>query len=342
MTDSTAVRSAIDYAVDPTWPRDLPDGWILGQVGSVSVDAEDNVLILNRGDITDEEAESGESAPPVVVFDKAGAVIKSWGDPRVLPERLHGSFVDGDKSVWVTGMSDGIIQKYSWEGELLLQIGERGVFDTSDGTIDGISLNEGRAQFFKPAGVEVDPATGEVFVADGYGNRRVAVFSAEGGFLRQWGRQGSEAEARSGEPATFSKVVHCVKISNEGLVYVCDRQGNRIQVFERDGRFVRNIWVRPEGRRATGVPDHRGTAWWVDFSPDAAQEQLYVMDGRNEQVHVLDHASGAILGSFGRPGHQMGAFTHGHTLAVDSEGSVYVGETNTGRRIQKFRPRTTE
>ena len=341
MTDSTVIRPEVDYAVDPTWPQDLPEGWILGQVGSVFVDAEDNVLILNRGDITEEEAESGESAPPVVVFDKAGAVIKSWGDPTVLPERLHGSFVDTDQSVWVTGMSDGIIQKYSWEGELLLQIGDRGVFDTSDGTIEGTSLNEGRTQFFKPAGVEVDPATGEVFVADGYGNRRVAVFSAEGEFIRQWGRQGSESEARSGEPGTFSKVVHCVKISNEGLVYVGDRQGNRIQVFERDGGFVRNIWVRPEGRQATGVPDHRGTAWWVDFSPDAEQELLYVMDGRNEQVHILDHASGAILNSFGRPGHQLGAFTHGHTLAVDSESSVYVGETNTGRRIQKFRPRTT-
>jgi hypothetical protein len=336
-TAGSGPPDAFRYVPDPTWPRELPEGWVLAQIGSVFVDEDDNVLCLNRRNITEEEAETGVNAPPVIVFDAAGDVVHSWGDPAILPERLHGSFVDADRNVWITGMSDGIIQKYSWEGELLLQIGVRGVFDTSDGTIDGQSLNTGRSQFFKPAGVAVDPDTGEVFVADGYGNRRVAVFDPEGRFLRQWGRQGTDGEARAGEPAVFAKVVHGVAISNDGLVYVSDRQGNRIQVFQRDGSFVRNIWVRPEGRHATEVPDHRGTAWWVDFSPDPGQRLLYVMDGRNEQVHVLDHETGALLHSFGRPGHQVGAFTHGHTLAVDSRANVYVGETNTGRRIQKFR-----
>ena len=134
-------------------------------------------------------------------------------------------------------------------------------------------------------------------------------------------------------PGVFAEVVHCIAISNAGLVYVCDRQGNRVQVFEQGGHFVRNIWIPNSGK----LPDKRGTAWWVAFSPDPEQKYMYVMNGRNEQVHILDHASGKILSSFGRPGHQLGNFTHGHTIAVDSKGSIYVAETDWGRRIQKFK-----
>ncbi len=124
-------------------------------------------------------------------------------------------------------------------------------------------------------------------------------------------------------------------VSNAGLVYVCDRQGNRIQVFDRLGNFQRNIWIAPSG--PVPLPDARGMAWWVGFSPDREQQYMYVMDGKFERVLILDHASGKILGSFGRPGHQLGNFTHGHTLAVDSRGAIYVAETNWGRRVQKFR-----
>lgn len=322
------------YELDATWPAELPDGWVLGQIGSVCVDADDHVVALNRMDITDEQAETSISAPPVLVFDRDGALVSSWGDPEVLPRKLHGSFVDHERNVWITGMADGIVQKYDWEGRLLLQIGERGRCDSSDGTIDGAPLNAGRSQFFKPSAVAVDPENGEVYVADGYGNRRVVVLDHEGRYLRQWGRQGTTAEADAGAPGTFMKVVHGVALSAAGHVYVCDRQGDRVQVFERDGTFVRNIWVRTGTPR---LPDPRGTAWWLAFSPDPGQQHLYIMNGRNEQVHVLDHASGDIVTSFGRPGHMLGAFTHGHTLAVDSERSVYVGETNHGRRIQKFR-----
>lgn len=322
------------YTVDPAWPMELPDGWVLGQVGSVCLDSADNVLILNRQDITDEEAETGTNAPPVIVFDSRGEVIHTWGDPQLLPTKLHGSYIDHDHCVWVTGMHDGIIQKYDWEGQLLLQVGTKGVFDTSDGTMGGDALNSGVDQFFKPSGVVVDAETGEVYISDGYGNRRVVVLDERGLFRRQWGRQATHTEANAGAPGVFAQVVHGIALSNDRLVYVCDRQGDRVQVFERDGKFVRNIWVR------TGtdeLPDPRGTAWWVAFSPDDDQRFLYVMDGRNEKVHVLDHRSGEFLTSFGRPGHQLGAFTHGHTVAVDSEGSAYVAETDTGRRVQKFR-----
>jgi DNA-binding beta-propeller fold protein YncE len=322
------------YEFDPTWPRELPDGWVMGQIGSVCTDTAGHVLALDRMNLTDEEAETGRSAPPVLVFDTDGTLVRSWGDPDVVPFMLHGSFIDHERNVWLTGMHDGIVQKYTWDGELLLQIGDRGQVDSSDGTQRGAPLNSSRTRFFNPAAVAIDPETGDIYVADGYGNRRVVVLDREGTFLRQWGRQGTKAEAEAGTAGTFMQVVHGIAISRAGLVYVCDRQGDRIQVFERDGTFVRNIWVRTG---TAELPDPRGTAWWTGFSPDEDQTYLFVMDGRNEQVHVLDHSSGRIVGSFGRPGHMAGAFTHGHSLAVDADWNVYVGETHTGRRIQRFR-----
>lgn len=129
--------------------------------------------------------------------------------------------------------------------------------------------------------------------------------------------------------------MHCVLIGNDGLVYVCDRQGDRVQVFDKMGNFQRNIWIR------TGtptLPDARGTAWWAAFSRDPQQKYMYVMNGRNETVHILEHESGKILASFGRPGHQLGSFIHGHTLAVDSHGNIYVAETDWRRRVQRFTP----
>ena len=188
---------------------------------------------------------------------------------------------------------------------------------------------------YNPAGIIVDPTNGDIYVADGYGNRRVAVFDKTGKFIRQWGRQATTEETQAGAPGVFSQVVHCINMSNAGLIYVCDRQGDRIEVFDKAGNFKRNIMIK------TGtptVPDPRGTAWWVEFSRDPQQKYLYVMNGRNETVHVLDHESGKILSTFGRPGHQVGNFNHGHTMAVDSKGNLYVAETNWGRRVQRFKP----
>jgi DNA-binding beta-propeller fold protein YncE len=330
-----APAAAPRLEIDPWWPKPLPEGWITGRLGGVCVDSHDHVIVTNRRDITDEEAETSKQAPSVLIFDQAGNLASSFsGDWDELPGTIHGCYADQDDNIWITGHRDGIVQKYSHDGKLLLQIGKRGVVDTSDGTQKGKSLNASRTGFFNPAGVVVDPTNGDVYVADGYGNRRVVVFDKSGKFLRQWGHQATPEETQRGEPAAFAEVVHCIAMSNAGLIYACDRQGDRVQVFDKMGTFKRNIWIR------TGtptLPDDRGTAWWVDFSHDAAQQYLYVMNGRNEQVHVLDHASGKILTTFGRPGHQLGNFTHGHTLAVDSKGDVYVAETDTGRRIQKFR-----
>jgi DNA-binding beta-propeller fold protein YncE len=269
-----------------------------------------------------------------MIFDLAGNLIGSWGDWDLLPSTPHSCAVDRDNNIWITANGDGMVQKYTYDGKLLVQIGTKGQFDTVDGTRKSKNLNAGKDRLNKPAGIACDTQNGDVYFADGYGNRRVVVFDTNGKFLRQWGRQATPEEMEAGVGGAFAEVVHSVAISNAGLVYVGDRQGDRVQVFDKMGNFKRNIWVR------TGtptLPDKRGTAWWTAFSPDREQKYLYVMNGRNEQVHVLDHASGNILSSFGRPGHQLGSFTHGHSLAVDSKGDLYVAETNWGRRVHKFR-----
>jgi len=322
------------FKVDPAWPKPLPEGWIFARLGGVCVDAHDHIAVVDRRDITAEEAETSRAAPPITLFDAAGNVIASFGDPNVVPQSIHGCIFDRENNVWVGGNGDGIIQKYSHDGKLLLQVGKRGLFDTSDGTRKGKPHNASHEQFFLPAGVAIDPANGDIYVADGYGNRRVAVFDKTGKFLRQWGRQATQEETQAGAPGAFSQLVHCIAMGNNGLLYVCDRQGDRVQVFDKAGKFQRNIWIR------TGtptLPDPRGTVWWVAFSRDPEQKFLYVMNGRNEQVHILDHASGRILASFGRPGHQIGNFIHGHAIALDSKGNLYVAETDWGRRVQRFK-----
>jgi DNA-binding beta-propeller fold protein YncE len=328
-------QDAPKFAVDPTWPKDLPKGWITGQLGGVCVDGRDNVYVVNRRNITDEEKQTSISAPSIIKFNATGDVAAAWGDDKTVPGSIHGCVVDSANNIYVGGNGDGIVQKYDENGQLLLQIGTRGKFDTADGTLKGAVLNSAKSQLNMPSGIAIDPANGDIYVSDGYGNRRVVVFDKTGAFLRQWGRQATDDETRARTPGVFAEVVHCIMLSNAGLLYVCDRQGDRVEVFQKDGTFVRNIDIP----NATGsLPDKRGTAWWVGFSPDREQKYLYMMDGGTEQVHVLDHANGKILSSFGRPGHQIGNFTHGHTLAVDSKGNIYIAETDWGRRIQKFKP----
>ena len=328
-------QNAPKFEVDPSWPKLLPEGWITGQLGGVCADSHDHIVVVNRRDITDEEAETAKQAPPIIMFDAAGAVVRSWGDLDVVPTTIHGCAFDKDDNVWVGGNGDAIIQKYTHDGKFLLQIGTKGKFDTSDGTAKGKSLNSAKDRLFTPSGIAIDPGNGDIYVSDGYGNRRVAVFDKTGAFLRQWGRQATKEETQEGVPGVFAQIVHCINLGNDGLVYVCDRQGDRIQVFDKMGNFKRSIWLR------TGtptLPDPRGTVWWVEFSRDPQQKYMYVMDGRSEMVRVLDHESGKVLSSFGRPGHQVGNFNHGHTMAVDSKGNIYIAETNWGRRVQRFRP----
>jgi hypothetical protein len=324
------------FEVDATWPKPLPEEWIFGELGGVCVDSHDHIAVVDRRNITDEERQTNVPGPTFVMFDREGNVVHSWGDPEVVPTDVHACSFDQDDNLWVAGNEDAIVQGYSHEGELLLQIGTKGQFDSHDGTMRGRYTNQSRDRLFTPAQAVVDPDTGEIFIADGYGNKRVVVFDSEGNYLRQWGRQTTPEERAAPPPGTFYDTVHCIDMSNEGLVYVCDRQGNRIQVFDKMGNHVRDIAVPRTDGFVEPEPIDRGTAWSFAFSPDDAQRYLYVMNGGEEQVHVVDHASGRTLSTFGRAGHLLGNFTHGHMIAADSSGNLYVAETNVGRRVQRF------
>lgn len=321
------------FEVDTSWPQSLPAGWIFAQIGGVCVDSHDHIAIVDRNNITDEEKQTNVPVPTFVMFDMAGEVVHSWGDPEVVPTDVHGCSFDADDNLWVGGNGDSIVQGYSHEGELLLQIGTKHLFDTTDGTEEGQFTNMSQDRLYTPSGVVVEDD--EVFISDGYGNKRVVVFDTDGNYLRQWGKLATDEERANKTPGTFANVVHCIALSNEGLVYVCDRQGSRVQVFDKQGNHVRDIHV---ARTDDYIEDpvRRGTAWWVAFSPDEEQQYLYVMNGAEEKVHILDHATGESLATFGRPGHMPGDFTHGHTIATDSAGSLYVAETNFGRRVQRF------
>ncbi len=337
------------YEVDPSWPRPLPNKWVTGAVTGVCTDAQDHVFIVNRGNLTENELDSGRQAPPVIEFDPQGNVANSWGNRETLPEGLHGCFVDYQGNVWLAGSDDTFVQKYSHDGsKLLLQIGQKGVADSSDGTMQGIALNSSHTGFYRPSAITVDPSNGDVYVADGEepgSNHRVAVFDRNGRFLRQWVLHRTKAEMEAGEGDEFMQVPHCVAIGNDGLVYVCDRRGDRVQVFDKMGTFQKEILVPYEKRSQNGprlghVPRAWGTVEWLGFSADRMNRFMYVVNEDNEQVDTLDRSTGKVLSTFGRAGHQVGGFTFAHTLAVDSKNNVYVGEAGAeeaGNRVQKFK-----
>jgi DNA-binding beta-propeller fold protein YncE len=331
------------FEVDPYWPKPLPDRWVLGQVGGVCVDAQDHVFIVTRGILVPKEENLATPAPPVIEFDPEGTVVNSWGNRQAMPKELHGCSVDSHGNVWIAGDHDGIVQEYTHDGsKLLLQIGTRGMFDSADGTDSKVTLvsamNASHVLLNAPTAVAVDPTNGDVYISDGYGNRRVVVFDREGHYLRQWGRQGTLAEVDAGVGGVFLKVVHCVVMSNDGLVYVCDRLGNRVEVFDKMGNFKMNIVV--ESKTARRANYAVGTACWIAFSADPAQRFAYVGNCSDDDIRILDRATGQALSSFGRPGNQVGELMDPHSLAVDSKGNLIVGEVPFGGRLTMFRLRS--
>jgi len=326
------------YRVDRFWPKlPLPNKWITGGLGGMCIDGRDHIFILNRGNVDPEDLDGASPAPPVIEFDPDGNVVNSWGDRGLLGDRLHDCHVDREQNVWIIASGTGYVQKYSNDGaELLLLIGESGIYDSSDGTREGRPLNSNRAQFFLPASIDIDAETGYIYIADGElpgGNHRIAVLDSDGRFLRQWPLHRSEAEAE------LTPLPHCLRVANDGLVYVCDREVNRIQVFDQMGNFIRNIdvpwqpYTPPEGR----LSGMRGTAVVLDFSPDPDQRLMFVANQHSTKIDILNRQTGQVLSSFGGgPGRYPGQFTLPHGIAVDSAGNVYVAEQE-GRRIQKFR-----
>ena len=325
------------FEVDPLWPQlPLGNNWLTGGLGGMCLDSRDHVYILNRQNVVADDLDGAILAPPVIELDPEGNVVRGWGDPDLLGGRLHDCHVDSDQNVWIVAAATGVVQKYSNDGsELLLLIGERGSYDSADGTRGGRPLNSDRARFFLPGSIDIDAASGDIYVADGElpgGNYRIAVLDRNGRFLRQWSLHRGEDEG------DITPLPHCLRLSNDGLVYVCDRQADRIQVFDQMGTFIRNIDVgfeptSPAQGRSSGT---RGSAVVLAFSPDAEQRFLYVVNQNSVMIDVLDRRSGRLLTSFGGgPGRYRGQFTLPHGIAVDSAGNVYIAEQE-GRRIQKF------
>ena len=339
------------FAVDASWPKPLPNNWILGQVASVFVDREDHVWVLHRPrSLTPDERGATLDppmsiccvpAPPVIEFDRAGTVLRSWGGPGPgydWPAQEHGLRVDGKGFVWIggNGANDGMVLKFTLDGKFVMQVG-RSAPRTDDADT---------SQLAKPADIWIDEAADEAYIADGYGNHRVIVFDATSGvFKRLWGAYGkppaegipvldpskpSGYDPKAPPSANFANPVHCVKIAKDGLVYVCDRINDRIQIFHKDGSFVREFVFL---KNTLGS----GSAWDVALWPDRAQTYFLNADGTNNQIRIVRRSDGAVVGSFGRSGRQAGQFHWLHTIAIDSRGNVYAGEVDTGKRVQKFR-----
>jgi DNA-binding beta-propeller fold protein YncE len=357
-------RNAAEFKVDHKWPKPLPNKWLFGQVAGIAVDRNDHIWIIQRPlSLTVDEAGAAQTpprsdccvpAPSVMKFDREGNLLLAWGgpaDPGFLTDRCtpargcewptneHGIFVDHNDNVWIAGNGEGNHQvlKFSSDGTFLLQIGKAGTTGGSNATSGGLG---GTPLLGQPADVEVDPTNNEAYIADGYQNKRVLVVDGNTGkYLRHWGAYGNtpnDADPGPYDPGQaparqFRNPVHCVRITNDDLVYVCDRVNNRIQVFQKDGSFVKEIFV---ARDTLG----NGSTWDVDVSPEQRQSRLYNPDGENNKVWILDRLAGTIISSFGRNGRYAGQFHWIHNLAVDSKGNIYTAEVDTGKRTQKFVP----
>ena len=350
------------FEVDPFWPRPLPNHWILGPAIGVAVDSRDHVWIVHRNtpDAFGAFNEIGAAqdpplseccvpAPPVLEFDPDGNLVGHWGGPSEngefeWPASNHGILVDHMDNVWIggNGGGDSHVVKFTRDGQFLMQVGKANARINEDAGEDEprrVRNSHDMENFGSVAKLSVDPEANEIYVADGYFNRRVVVIDADTGeFKRYWGAYGEAPDDEldlgpyvpGDPPATqFRGPVHCADISADGLLYVCDRAADRLQVFQRDGTFVGETFIAPETLA-------QGSTWDVAFSPDEDQKFLYLADGQNMKVHVIERESMEVLYAFGDGGRQPGQFFAVHSIATDSKGNIYTTETYEGKRLQKF------
>jgi DNA-binding beta-propeller fold protein YncE len=349
------------FEVDPLWPKPLPNHWLIGMTIGVAVDAQEHIWIVHRqGSLEPGELHATTNppmamccaaAPPVLEFDQAGNLLRHWGGPGQgydWPNSNHGITIDYKGNVWIGGNGrgpqggggdnegqvgggrfyDNMVLKFTQDGQFLMQIGKP---NQSKGSNDVENLR-------LPAKTFIDKDANEVYVADGYGNHRVIVYDADTGkYKRHWGAYGHKPEDTDlgkynpdAPPAQqFRNPVHCADISVDGLVYVCDRVNDRIQVFHKDGTFVKEGFIE---KRTLGS----GSAWDIAFSKDPKQTYIYLADGENDRIHILLRDTLEVLTTFGEGGRQPGEFYGPHSVATDSKGNLYVTETYRGQRVQKF------
>ena len=346
------------FKVDPSWPQEMPNHWIMGAVTGVFVDAKQHIWVTHLPETLTEEELYEEpwnvagldpskprpvqlgtcckAAPPVLEFDQQGKLVQGWGqgsydDTSQWPREPHGIFVDHNDFVWIGSYNRHRVMKFTRDGKWLMTIGQ---YEKTNGSADTTLLGG-------PSGIWVDPKTNEVYISDGYRNRRVIVFDgATGKYLRHWGAYGKTPDdtyrfdpktmVNGALPQQFS-TPHGITGSTDGKIYVADRRGNRIQVFDHQGKFLAEKVIAPATLSS-------GSAFVPVLSPDPQQTWLYVADGTNHKVWILRRSDLEIVGDFGRGGRQVGQMLRPHGMSIDRQGNLYVGEASTGRRVQKFVP----
>jgi DNA-binding beta-propeller fold protein YncE len=274
--------TAPTYRAVPGWPE-MPGQIRFGAVSAVATDSSDHVFVFHRGE------------HPIVVFDRDGKYVRSWGEGMI--KKAHGLRIDHENNVWITDIGDHLVRKFSHDGTLLMTLGKPGV--------PGV----GPDRFNQPTDVAVSPS-GAFYVTDGYGNARVVAFSKEGRYLKEWGKKGTG----DGE----FHLPHAICLDRRGRLYVGDRENDRVQLFDPEGRFLAS-WT--DG----------GAPFGLVLAEDG---RLFVADGRANRVTVLD-GNGKALTRWGQTGSGPGQFLMPHAVCLDSRGDVYVAEIN-GRRLQKF------
>jgi DNA-binding beta-propeller fold protein YncE len=348
------------FEVDPLWPKPLPNHWILGSTIGVWVDTDDHIWIIHRSTATlgnnekTLETKQGEccaGAPPVLEFDQEGNLLRHWGGPGQgyeWPDSNHGIFIDFKGNVWVGGNGgpDSHILKFTKDGKFLLQVGKKGArrkegagAGNQEGQVAGfVGGSNDQVSFGRVAKIFVDAKENEAYIADGYLNKRVAVIDADSGKMKRfWGAYGNKPDDTplppynpSNPPAQqFYNPVHCADMSVDRLIYVCDRVGDRLQVFTPEGKFVKEQWYEKNTLNA-------GSVWDIAFSKDAQQKYIFMADGVNEKVKIIDRQTLEELTTFGDGGRYPGQFYGVHSIAIDSKGNLYTTETYEGKRIQRF------